>query len=169
MSWSGIKSFLRDALLALGIAFIVWFLWVQLLAPQPKSSGPAPDFALLDVAGQQVELPEEGVVVLNFWFTSCPPCRREIPELAAYHAANPDVAMYGVSVDQMDTRRLGILSRKLGINYPVLHDRHSKVAHDYEVSLFPTTVVVRDGEIRSVKMGEVNRRTLKGMVDAAMR
>lgn len=158
------KGFLRDGLLALAIAFIAWFLWMQVVAPRPRASGPAPDFTLSTPAGESVTLSSlQGTVVLNFWFTSCPPCRREIPELSAFHGAHPEVPIYGVSVDRMESRRLGLLARKLGITYPVLHDADSAVAGAYDVTLFPTTVVVRDGEIVEVAMGEVTRERLEHM------
>lgn len=166
MSVEGIKGFGRDALLAIAIAFGCWFLWMQFIAPRPMSEGPAPSFSLQDLQGERVGLPTEGVVVLNFWFTSCPPCRHEIPELAAFHAAHPEVAFYGVSVDQMGAKRLEVLSGKLGITYPVLHDPDSRVARSYGVSLFPTTVVIDDGQIAAVRMGEVNQASLEKLVSA---
>ncbi|MCB9692886.1 MAG: TlpA family protein disulfide reductase [Alphaproteobacteria bacterium] len=165
MSLAEMKGFARDALLAIAIAFIAWFLWMQLVAPRPLRTGPAPAFTLNDLTGRPVALADhEGLVVLNFWFTSCPPCRHEIPELAAFHTAHPDVPLYGVSVDDMEPAKLERLARKLGINYPVLHDTRDEVAGKYEVSLFPTTVVVDHGQIRNVWMGEVTRQSLESMV-----
>jgi len=165
VSWDNLKGLARDWILAIAVVLALWFLWMQFLAPQPKSSGPAPDFALADLSGEEVRLSElEDVVVLNFWFTSCPPCRHEIPELSAFHTAHPDVPIFGVSIDRMPTPKLAAISKKLGINYPVLHDANSKVAAEYGVSLFPTTVVIHDGKIATVRMGEVNRRSLEAMV-----
>ncbi len=167
MRLSSLKGFARDALLALGIAFLAWFLWVQFLMPQPRRSGPAPPFQLHDLTGQEVRLSDhaDDLVILNFWFTSCPPCRHEIPQLAAFHEENPELPLYGISVDRMDTRRLERYARKLGINYPVLHDPEGRVAQAYGVSLFPTTVVIRRGEIAAVRMGEVTQRSLEKMIE----
>lgn len=161
-----IKGFLRDGLLALAIAFIAWFLWMQVMAPRPREAGPAPEFTVAALDGGTIGLADlEGTVVLNFWFTSCPPCRREIPELAAFHTEHPDIPMYGISVDRMEPGRLGVLARKLGINYPVLHDADGSVAGAFDVSLFPTTVVLRDRQIIDVAMGEVTRSRLEHMTD----
>src|SRR4249919_875473 len=61
---------------------------------RPPPLGPAHDCTLSDLDGKQVALSSLGdaddLVVLNFWFTSCQPCRAEIPELTKWHAAHPD-------------------------------------------------------------------------------
>lgn len=166
MSWTAIKSLARDWLVAIALVFVLWLLWMRFVAPSPQMSGPAPAFALRTLEGQVVDnRTHEDVVVLNFWFTSCPPCRNEIPELAAYHDSHPEVPLYGVSVDKMAGPRLAAVSRKLGIDYPILHDASSRVATAFGVSLFPTTVVLHQGQIASVRMGEVTEESLAAMVD----
>jgi cytochrome c biogenesis protein CcmG/thiol:disulfide interchange protein DsbE len=165
MSWENLKGLARDWLVAIGIVLVLWLLWVRFLAPGALGSGPAPDFTLPDLTGQQVTLSAQpDLVVLNFWFTTCPPCRKEIPELAKFHAAHPDVPLYGVSVDRMDAGRLSALAHKLGVTYPVLHDLDSSVASLYRIGLFPTTVVVHDGQIAAVRTGEVTQASLEALV-----
>lgn len=167
MDWKNLKGLARDWLLAIVVVVSLWFLWLTFFAPGPRSAGPAPDFTLANLQGEDVQLSaHDDLVVLNFWFTSCPPCRHEIPELAAFHTANPDIPIYGVSIDRMPTARLGALSKKLGINYPVLHDANSQVASSFGVTLFPTTVIVHQGEIASVRTGEVTRRSLEALLDS---
>ena len=165
LTWENAKGLARDWLLALAVVLVLWFLWIQFLAPGPKQAGPAPDFTLAELSGEEFRLADHSeTVVLNFWFTSCPPCRHEIPELSAFHDAHPDVPIYGVSIDRMAPERLAAMSKKLGITYPVLHDATAQVAGKYGVSLFPTTIVVHHGEIAHVRMGEVTKRSLEAMV-----
>ncbi|MGB7933906.1 MAG: TlpA disulfide reductase family protein, partial [Gammaproteobacteria bacterium] len=47
----------------------------------------APDFTLSDMDGKPHALHEyrDKVVMLNFWATWCPPCRREMPSMEAIH------------------------------------------------------------------------------------
>ena len=49
------------------------------------SDGPAPNFKMLNREGQEVALSDfrGQVVFLNFWATTCEPCLKELPDLAA--------------------------------------------------------------------------------------
>ena len=48
---------------------------------------PAPDFTLSDIQGHAVRLSalRGRVVLLNFWFSGCLPCRHETPDLITLH------------------------------------------------------------------------------------
>src|SRR3954464_6653726 len=61
-------------------------------------------------------------VVLNFWATWCVPCIQEIPEIAAFAHAHPDVGVLGVAVDAEDTlARVKQFVAKTGHDYPVIY------------------------------------------------
>ena len=119
------------------IVIAAFVIWQVVTRPRPQSSGPAPDFALVDLDGQEVRLSElgDGLIVLNFWFTDCGPCRHEIPELAAWHTANPEIPLIGVSTDRLPIEMLRTRSAQLGVNYTVVHDAYSEVSSDYGVGL----------------------------------
>lgn len=159
---------IKDWGIALAAMFAIFVVFTTVMTPSPPGDGPAPTFALPNLSGSTVSLDELGAdgrtVVLNFWFTSCPPCRKEIPELSAYHREHPDVALVGISVDRMAPERLAAASQRLGVTYPVLHDPDGVVARAYGVSVFPTTVVIRDGQVVSSRVGEVNRASLATLV-----
>ncbi|MEM6929595.1 MAG: TlpA disulfide reductase family protein [Myxococcota bacterium] len=159
-------TLLRDWGLALGVVLAVVVAFRFLLPPDVPSLGHAPDFTLPDLAGEPVTLSEldDDVVVLNFWFTDCPPCRAEIPELSAFAKEHPEVPIYGLSTDRMTPGRLRIASERLGIAYPVLHDARAEVAISYGVSAFPTTLVVKGMEIVDARVGGVDRQLLEQMV-----
>jgi len=160
---------LRDWGLAVGVVVVIMLVFGQLLAPSTPTMGPAPDFTLPDLAGDAVTLSEvdEDVVILNFWFTDCPPCRAEIPELTAFAKDHPEVPVYGLSTDRMTPGRLLIASERLGVEYPVLHDARAEVARSYRVSAFPTTLVVKGMEIVQAHVGGVDRHALERMVSVA--
>jgi cytochrome c biogenesis protein CcmG/thiol:disulfide interchange protein DsbE len=165
--WRFVLGLARDWALALGFAVVAWAVWVRFLAPGPRTSGPAPPFSLPAASGGEIALAAlgDGPIILNFWFTSCGPCRAEIPDLAAYHAAHPEVPLIGVSIDSMPPARLAQLSEKLGITWPVAHDQASAVSDSYGVSLFPTTIVVRNGAIEDVHLGRIDAPGLEALVD----
>ena len=154
----------KDLALAVGVTFAAFFVWSVLGSSQPVTSGEAPEFTLPDLLGEQVSLSDfsEGPVILNFWFTQCGPCRREIPELSSFQDAHPEVPILGISVDQgITTDVLARHSERLGIRYSVLHDPQSRVASAYGVSFFPTTFIVRSGKIERVRQGTVTRARLE--------
>jgi len=167
-----LTGLLRDWTVALVVFLAAFALWTWVSTPSPRTGAPAPAFSLANLDGRIVTLDElearGDVVVLNFWFTSCPPCRREIPELSAFAAAHPDVPLVGISVDQqLSGPRLRAQSQRLGVDYTVLHDPEMRVAGDYGVSVYPTTVLVRGGRIVGHRVGEVTRASLERMVDEA--
>lgn len=153
----------RDWALAVVVVLVLLAGYNWLFGPKAPPLGEAPDFTLSNLEGEEVVLSSlDGTVVLNFWFTSCPPCRAEIPELSRFHEAHPDIAMYGVSTDiGMPTTTLASLSKRLGITYPVLHDVRGRVSGLYGVGVFPTTLVIKDGQIVTVRVGVVNQGWLE--------
>jgi len=161
----------KDWGLALVITLAVIGVWQALVRPSPLSGGLAPALVVPDLEGVEVSLAsmDETVVVLNFWATWCGPCRSEIPDFAAFHSANPDVGMYGISVDiGMDARRLGLISEQLGVNYPVLHDQTGRAAQAWSVRGYPTTFVLDEHRhVVGSHQGPLSRRGLEGLVERA--
>lgn len=158
---------LRDWGIAIVVVVVVFLGYNFLFPPKAPSLGPAPDFTLSNLDGKAVKLSsvDADLVVLNFWFTTCPPCRAEIPELSAFAAAHPDIPLYGISTDiNLSPGRLKRESDRLGIRYPVLHDIRADVARAYGVEVFPTTLVIQDMQIVKAKIGGLDRAMLEEMI-----
>ena len=70
------------------------------------------------------------VVVLNFWYASCPPCRKEAPDLQQLSTdfADDGVQFVGVNVrDQADTARA--FAEKFDVTYPsIVLDKQGRIA-----------------------------------------
>src|SRR5579863_5070861 len=88
----------------LRIAFAFSLTAAILFAADKKPS----DLTLRDLSGKKVQLREYRgrIVVLNFWATSCGPCREEMPMLveAAKAWAAKGVAFIAVSLDDDKTK-----------------------------------------------------------------
>lgn len=107
----------------------------------------APDFQLEDMDGEKYSLESYRgkVVILNFWATWCPPCRREIPSMEALHQAFRDEAFAILAINEWETEDhvfafMGQLPVEPG--FPILLDLDSAVATSFGVKGLPTTLLL---------------------------
>lgn len=123
----------------------------------------APDFALSDFQGREIRLSEfRGTpVLLNFWATWCPPCRKEMPELQAFHEQYGDrIAVLGINWEQSPSDARSFLD-KHGITYPNLLDRQGKVFVEYGLTGLPTSFWIdAQGVIRGFWQGTMDVATM---------
>lgn len=124
---------------------------------------PAPPLALKDVKGSPVKLSDYRgkVVLLNFWYSACPPCRMETPDLVALYEVHKEhgLVVLGINTDPLVMPGDGGAMMKRFIDayripYPVLvADR--KVFDDYgPTPIAPITLLVdRQGTIAQVFWG----------------
>jgi thiol-disulfide isomerase/thioredoxin len=117
------------------------------------------DFTLPDIDGEPHALSDYRgrVVMLNFWATWCPPCRREMPSMQRLYAKYRDRGLVVVAVNQWEDEELVsefIRHLSLAPAFPILLDRENRVAETYGVQGLPTTYLLdRDGNIRFVAIG----------------
>ncbi|HYS06874.1 MAG TPA: TlpA disulfide reductase family protein [Candidatus Dormibacteraeota bacterium] len=124
---------------------------------------PAPPLVLKDMKGVPVKLSDYRgrVVLLNFWYSSCFPCRMETPDLIALYEAYKErgLVVLGINTDPLIMPQDGgeMLRRFIDsykIPYPVLvADR--KVYDDYgRAPIAPITLLIdRQGSIARVFWG----------------
>lgn len=159
-----IVGMLQDWGIALAIVFAMLVLW-SAFQPGVPTAGTAPDFLVLDEQDRPTRLADlkEPVILLNFWATWCGPCRAEIPELADFAKAHPEVGVYGISTDDNFTvPRLLAVARKFGISYRVLYDNKLNAEAAYGVNAIPVTFVLDEHRhIQTVIQGATTRRALE--------
>jgi thiol-disulfide isomerase/thioredoxin len=89
----------------------------------------------------------DGVVVLNFWYAGCPPCREEAPDLEEVFQEYGDrVTMLGVNTKD-SAANAGSFEREFGVTYDSIldvktRDVLSAFAGDVPPSAVPTTLVL---------------------------
>jgi len=108
------------------------------------------DFTLADLNGKSWTLKDlKGkVVLLNFWATWCPPCRKEMPDLEALYRRFGAEGLVILGVDDEEAEKVKPFIAQQGITYPVLLDPGRKVNTLFRIEGIPKTFVYdRDGKI----------------------
>lgn len=101
-------------------------------------------------------------MVVNFWFSTCEPCRREMPVLAA-GAQEWSGRVDFIGINPNDTREsAGAFLGKYGVTYPnYLDDMGDQMARS-KVGTMPTTYFLdADGNVAAMHAGEITEAELR--------
>ncbi len=119
----------------------------------------APDFTLENIAGGELQLSslKGKVVIIDFWDTWCPPCRKALPSLEAVSKAHPDdLVVVGVAFGRDGIEKVRQYVTDNNLTFPmVVSDKKFQVAKDFGgVQSIPTTFVLdKNGVIVEVWVG----------------
>ncbi|NLD05961.1 MAG: TlpA family protein disulfide reductase [Synergistaceae bacterium] len=153
-------SFLAAAMIVLSLTQIAFAL---------ELGSPARDFELADLNGKSVKLSDyKGkTVVINFWATWCPPCKKEMPDfdlLDKELKKTNDTVLLAVNMTdgKRDTKsKVESFIRENNYGMSVLLDTEGNAAKLYDIKWLPTTVVVdRKGKLHWQIFGETTKETV---------
>ncbi len=168
LHWVGV------ALLGLVLGMLVGWLWreyrpatsPELIIPPEMVQLPAFQYPDLDGELRSSAAWQEQILVLNFWATWCPPCRKETPlfvELQAQYQADR-VQFVGIAVD--DPEQVRTFADTYGVNYPILLGDLTamtlarQLGNRFEALPY-TLVAAPGGQVIFRQQGEVHRATLE--------
>ena len=112
-----------------------------------------PDFSLPDMDGELHTLSDYRgkVVLINFWATWCPPCRREMPALEKLYDTLADEAFAVLAINQWeDADHVFAYMGDLNVfpSFPILFDPESRVSAEFGVKGLPTSFLLdRQGRV----------------------
>jgi peroxiredoxin len=111
----------------------------------------APPFSLMDTHGKTVSLNDfrGKVLVINFWATWCPSCRKEMPALnrGAAWLKKYDIELIAINVGEKKNRVTDYLEKE-PVDFPILLDLDTEVSTRWDAMRLPITYVVdQEGRI----------------------
>lgn len=116
---------------------------------------PAPDFTLQTLDGKELSLKDfrGKYVVLDFWASWCPDCRKDAPEVKSLWEkyGSDKVAFVGVSFDT-DKEKWGDYVKENGLGWihvsPLAKWKETQVSQDYKVNWIPSMYLIDpDGNV----------------------
>ena len=111
---------------------------------------PLPDVVVLDAACAEVSTQSfvGQPLVINFWFSTCIPCERELPDFAEVHAEVGDEVRF---IGMNTTDSVPVMERfaaERGVEYELFQDSFAEFQEAAGIAAFPQTLfVTSDGQI----------------------
>jgi peroxiredoxin len=108
------------------------------------------NFTLTDLQGKSWTLKDlhGKIVVVNFWATWCPPCRKEMPDLDALYQKYKDNGVIILAISDEESAKVSPFIAEHKITYPVMLDPGRKVNELFQVEGIPKSFVYdRDGKL----------------------
>ena len=116
---------------------------------------PAPDFKMVDLKGNihRVSRLKGKKIMLDFWATWCPPCKKSIPDLIKLRADSNDSELVIIGLSNEPAETLNSFAENAKINYPIV--AYDNVPAPYnEVTGIPTLFLIDSkGVIQDVLVG----------------
>ncbi len=151
--------------LVLAQGMVGWGAGIQ-PAQSAQERGVAPNFRLTDLSGRPLELSsfKGKVVLIDFWATWCPPCRKMIPHLkelrSAYQGRGFEVI--GISVGE-DAGTVKSFAKSNGMSYPIAVSSDGQTEQAYGgIRGIPTTFLIdKQGRIAQKYVGYHDKASLE--------
>jgi len=128
------------------------------------------DFTLIDLKGKAWTLKglSGKVVVLNFWATWCPPCRKEMPDLETLYQQFKDQGLVILAISDEDAGKVKPFVAQQKVTYPILLDPGRKVNELFQIEGIPKTFVYdRSGKLVAQSIDMRTRRQFLEMLAQA--
>ncbi|MBI3172200.1 MAG: redoxin domain-containing protein [Chloroflexi bacterium] len=129
---------------------------------------PAPELVLESVAGGTEALTDyrDKVVLVNNWATWCPPCKAEMPTLAAYYRDHTDEGFMIVAVEAGEPLdQVKAFVDQYQLPFSVWLDPDGKALQAFKNGSLPNSYVIdRAGTVRLMWTGEITRDMLEKYV-----
>ncbi len=138
------RQFIADLMTGVGLLAVFPYALAQGkgMSTMPAAP-PAPTLRLMDADNNVIDLAQFNgrVVLVNFWATWCPPCRKEFPSLARVRKVFKPNEFEVIAVNVGEDPE-SVFSFSGITDFPVVFDRDSKTMGAWSVRGLPTTFLV---------------------------
>jgi peroxiredoxin len=135
------------------------------LANDDVQGEPFPDVVLIDTEDNQVttaDLVGEPLVV-NLWYSTCPPCAKELPHFAEVDAETDAVRFIGVNtLDSLEVMER--FAGERGVEYDLFRDEFAELADAIGATAMPVTLFVTSDGIIVEQTGVLDADELRAKV-----
>jgi thiol-disulfide isomerase/thioredoxin len=128
------------------------------------------DFTLTDLHGKSWTLQKLSgkVVLVNFWATWCPPCRKEMPDLDSIYREFQGKGLVILSISDEERVKVDAYLGEHPVSYSILLDPGDRVEKDFIVQGIPKTFVYdRQGHLAAQSIDMRTRRQFVEMLKRA--
>lgn len=156
--------------LAIGLFAALLLILGVVLWLMPSGLRSAPDVALTTLSGEQLRLSElrGQPVLVTFWATDCPGCRKEMPHLVdLYEELHPKgFELIAIAMAYDPPNRVLEMQRRRELPYRIVLDLEGEAARAFDdVRLTPTSFLIApDGRIVQHTLGEMNMAEVEQII-----
>lgn len=128
------------------------------------------DFTLTDLNGKTWTLKglRGRVVLVNFWATWCPPCRKEMPDLQELYSRFKDKGLVVLAITDEAPEKAKPFIEEKRYSFPILVDKDRKVNETFRVDGIPKTFIYnREGRLAAQSIDMRTREQFAGMLAKA--
>lgn len=128
------------------------------------------DFTLTDLNGKLWTLKnlQGKVVLVNFWATWCPPCRKEMPDLEKLYEELKDKGFVILAISDEEAAKVTPFIAAQKVTYPVMLDPGRKVNELFQVAGIPRSFLYdRDGKLVTESIDMRTERQFRAMLEMA--
>lgn len=130
----------------------------------------APDFTLQKLGGGTISLAEfkgKKPVVVDFWASWCPNCRRDMPKLNGFYEKYKDkVEVIGVNLQEKESTVQDFISSR-GINFPIALDSSGSASRVFGIQYTNTHFLIDiNGNLVRTIPGDISESDIESLVNS---
>jgi peroxiredoxin len=138
-------------------------------ASDSSSKNLAPDFILENLNGGTITLSEfrgKKPVIVDFWASWCPNCRRDMPQLNGFYEKYKDkIEVIGVNLQEKESTVKNFIESH-GISFPIALDPSGQASNAYGIRYTNTHFLIdTDGNLVRTIAGDISEADIVSLIE----